>query len=74
VNDAKGAVSKVLEHFAALRSSIEQVDGVSADFESWRFNLRSSNTEPLLRLNVESRGSAELMNDKTRELTALIGG
>jgi len=72
VNDAKEAVSKVLEHFAAQQPSIEQVDGMSADFESWRFNLRSSNTEPLLRLNVESRGNVDLMNDKTRELSALI--
>ena len=40
----------------------------------WRFNLRSSNTEPLIRLNVESRGDAALMQSKTAELLALIGG
>jgi len=62
----------VLEHFAAQQPALDYVDGVSADFGSWRFNLRSSNTEPLLRLNVESRGDAGLMEAKTRQLSGLI--
>jgi len=73
VDDAAAVVTRVLEHFAAQRPLIERVDGVSADFGSWRFNLRSSNTEPLLRLNVESRGDVELMRSKTGELSDLIG-
>jgi phosphomannomutase len=44
------------------------------EFDDWRFNLRASNTEPLLRLNVESRGNVERMRTKTAELLALIGG
>jgi phosphomannomutase/phosphoglucomutase len=72
VNDPARAVAKVLEHFAPLQPSLERIDGVSADFGSWRFNLRSSNTEPLLRLNVESRGDAALMKAMTRELSELI--
>jgi phosphomannomutase/phosphoglucomutase len=72
VTDAKAAVAKVLEHFAAQQPALDYVDGVSADFGSWRFNLRSSNTEPLLRLNVESRGDAGLMEAKTRQLSGLI--
>lgn len=72
VADAKTVVAKVLEHFSALQPALEHVDGVSADFGSWRFNLRSSNTEPLLRLNVESRGDADLMQARTRELSDLI--
>ncbi|MGO4502426.1 MULTISPECIES: phosphomannomutase [unclassified Dyella] len=72
VADAKAVVAKVLEHFAAQQPTLDYVDGVSADFGSWRFNLRSSNTEPLLRLNVESRGDAALMEAKTRELSDLI--
>ena len=44
------------------------------EFDDWRFNLRASNTEPLLRLNVESRGDLGLMQDKTRELLDRIGG
>ena len=49
-------------------------DGLSVEFADWRFNLRSSNTEPLLRLNVESRGDEALMREKTAELLALLGG
>ena len=44
------------------------------NFADWRFNLRASNTEPLLRLNVESRGDEELMRRRTQELLAKIGG
>ena len=72
VEDAGAAVARVLDHFAALRPTLEHVDGVSADFGDWRFNLRSSNTEPLLRLNVESRGDVALMEARTRELSGLI--
>ncbi len=50
------------------------VDGIGMEFDDWRFNLRASNTEPLLRLNVESRGDLGLMQDKTRELLDRIGG
>ncbi len=54
--------------------TIDHTDGVSVEFDQWRFNLRSSNTEPLIRLNVESRGNEMLMRDKTAELLALVGG
>ena len=47
--------------------------GLSLEFKDWRFNLRMSNTEPVIRLNVESRGDLELMQEKTAELLALIG-
>ena len=53
-------------------TSIEYVDGLSMAFANWRFNLRMSNTEPVVRLNVESRGDAALMQAKTRELLGLI--
>ena len=42
------------------------------EFEKWRFNLRSSNTEPVVRLNVESRGDEQLMKKKTAEILSLI--
>jgi phosphomannomutase len=48
------------------------MDGIGMDFGSWRFNLRSSNTEPLLRLNVESRGDEALMIEKRDELLGII--
>lgn len=51
---------------------MDQVDGLSLEYPDWRFNLRKSNTEPILRLNVESRGDASLMQAKTAELLALI--
>jgi phosphomannomutase len=44
------------------------------EFDRWRFNLRSSNTEPLIRLNVESRGDEALMRERTAELLKMIGG
>ncbi|AEM49863.1 phosphomannomutase/phosphoglucomutase [Stenotrophomonas maltophilia] len=72
VADAKAAVARVMEHFAAQSPALDYTDGVSADFGDWRFNLRSSNTEPLLRLNVESRGDAALMQARTDEISSLL--
>jgi phosphomannomutase/phosphoglucomutase len=72
VADAKAAVARVMDHFAPLSPALDHTDGVSADFGDWRFNLRSSNTEPLLRLNVESRGDRALMETRTREISELI--
>jgi len=66
----------VEKHFSS-REEVKQryrIDGLSLEFADWRFNLRSSNTEPLLRLNVESRGDRELMEKKTREILALLDG
>ncbi len=54
------------------RKSIDFTDGLSMEFDRWRFNLRGSNTEPLVRLNVESRGDATLMQDKTAEILRLL--
>ncbi|MEH6580946.1 MAG: phosphomannomutase [Halioglobus sp.] len=54
--------------------TIEHVDGLSMSFEDWRFNLRMSNTEPVVRLNVESRAAPDLMAARTKELLALIDG
>ncbi|WP_105746534.1 phosphomannomutase, partial [Cronobacter dublinensis] len=51
---------------------IDRTDGISMDFGEWRFNLRSSNTEPVVRLNVESRADTELMQAKTQEILALL--
>ena len=51
---------------------LEHVDGLSVEFDDWRFNLRMSNTEPVVRLNVESRGDQGLMQQKTEALLAMI--
>lgn len=74
VEDAKATIERILAKYAQLAPQLDHTDGVSADFGDWRFNLRSSNTEPLLRLNVETRGNADLLAERTRELATLIGG
>ncbi len=74
VDDAKSAIERVLAHYAKYSPVLDDTDGTSADFGSWRFNLRSSNTEPLLRLNVETREDVALLDMRTRELTTLIDG
>ena len=72
VADAKAAVDRVLGHYAPLAPTLDHTDGISADFGHWRFNLRSSNTEPLLRLNVETRGDATLLQSRTDEISRLL--
>lgn len=54
--------------------AIDRTDGLSIEFADWRFNLRGSNTEPVIRLNVETRGDAGLMRAKTEELLGLVRG
>ncbi len=72
VPDAKAALAAIEARYAAQAEIIDRTDGVSFEFPEWRFNLRSSNTEPLIRLNVEARGSVQLMREKTGELLALL--
>ena len=59
VKDSASTIKKVMDYFAPQQPTIDDVDGISLDFGSWRFNLRASNTEPLLRLNIESKGWLE---------------
>ncbi len=72
VADATAAVARVMDHYAAQSPSLDHTDGISADFGDWRFNLRSSNTEPLLRLNIETRGDAALLQQRTDEISQLL--
>lgn len=75
VADIPAILGKVRAHYAPLASKSDTLDGLSLEFsEGWRFNLRGSQTEPLLRLNVESRGDRALMERKRDELLALIRG
>ncbi|MFK7978033.1 MAG: phosphomannomutase [Halioglobus sp.] len=67
-------LARVEEVYAADALIVEKVDGLSVSMADWRFNLRMSNTEPVVRLNVESRADAALMEAKTQELLALIDG
>jgi len=73
VGDIAGTLARIEEHFAPGALSIGHVDGLSIEFSDWRFNLRGSNTEPVLRLNVEARADSALMLRKTREVLDLIG-
>jgi len=72
VSDGKKVLAVIEQQFAGNGAVIDRTDGLSIEFPSWRFNVRTSNTEPLLRLNVESRGDAKLMEQKTKEILALI--
>lgn len=71
VRDIPSILKKVEAQYAK-GAEIDRTDGISLEYEQWRFNLRGSNTEPILRLNVESRGDETLMKRKTAELLALI--
>jgi phosphomannomutase len=72
IADARGVIARVRQHYEPLAKSLDLTDGLSLEFDGWRFNLRGSNTEPLVRLNVESRGSEALMREKTAELLQFI--
>lgn len=66
------ALRKAEEHYGPDALSVEHVDGLSVAFADWRFNLRKSNTEPVVRLNVESRGDIPLMEEKRDELIRFL--
>jgi phosphomannomutase len=70
--DAKAAIEAVKARYVPGALHVDYTDGLSVEFKAWRFNLRSSNTEPLVRLNVESRADAALMHEKTEEILALL--
>lgn len=72
IGNPAAVLSKIEELYATQAQSVDHVDGLSMSMGSWRFNLRMSNTEPVVRLNVESRGDPSLMNTKTMELLTLI--
>lgn len=72
VSDPAKAIERVLEQYRAEAKTIDTTDGISVEFDDWRFNLRMSNTEPVVRLNTESRGDVELVQRKTEEVLALL--
>jgi len=70
VADSQKAIETIKEAYLSKATGIDETDGVSLEFDDWRFNLRASNTEPVIRLNVESRGDPALMQEKVSELLA----
>ncbi len=73
VDDVKSVIATVEAKYAS-GGKVDKIDGLSVEYPDWRFNLRGSNTEPVIRLNVETRGDHELMVQKTQELLAIIRG
>ena len=72
VNNTKKIIELIKEYYLDDATGVDETDGVGMEFEKWRFNLRASNTEPLIRLNVESYNNESLMNEKTKELVDRI--
>lgn len=78
-----GEINRKVEDSAAILAALaekyadgqqDHMDGLSVAYDNWRFNVRVSNTEPVMRLNLETKGDAKLMEETTQELLALIGG
>jgi len=81
VDDAQAAIACIKDHYLRSASSggragvrVDDTDGISLEFPEWRFNLRASNTEPLLRLNVEARGDGRMVQDRVTEIETLLRG
>ncbi len=72
VEDASVTLERLHEMYAADALNVDDTDGYSFEFAEWRFNIRRSNTEPVVRLNVESRGDVPLMEAKTAEVLAIV--
>ena len=78
-----GEINRKVENSAAILAALEakyadgeqdKMDGLSVAYADWRFNVRTSNTEPVMRLNVETKGDKELLAAKTAEILEIIGG
>lgn len=72
--DAKSSIAKVRAIYEPDAVNVDFTDGISIEYSDWRFNLRTSNTEPVVRLNVESVGDGILMDKKTKEILELLAG
>ncbi|MCW8452233.1 phosphohexomutase domain-containing protein [Legionella quinlivanii] len=77
VTDVKPVLERVLNYYLNAKTGeetphVDRTDGLSLEFSQWRMNIRASNTEPLLRLNIESRGCHSLVNERVREVESLI--
>ena len=72
IEDPAAVIEKIKQHYVDEALEIDYTDGLSMTFTDWRFNVRMSNTEPVVRLNVESRGDRALMEEKTQAVLALM--
>lgn len=74
LDDPQAAIDRVVAHYAPQNPKRDDLDGISLDFGQWRFNLRRSNTEPVVRLNIESDGDAGLVAARRTEIEAILQG
>lgn len=72
VGNPKAIIQSIEEHYTASAKEVKKVDGLSMEFDNWRFNIRMSSTEPVLRLNIEARNDVSLMEAKTAELLDFV--
>jgi len=72
IADPAAAIQRVREHYQASALLVDETDGISMEFAQWRFNLRMSNTEPVVRLNLETRGDRDLLAKHQQELLTLL--
>ena len=72
VGDTAALLAKIEEIYGAQGAKFDRTDGLGVELPQWRFNVRASNTEPLVRLNVETRGDAKLLEAKTAEVLGLM--
>ena len=72
IADPAAAIDRVRSHYQADALVIDETDGISMEFADWRFNLRMSNTEPLVRLNLETRADTLLLARREKELLAIL--
>ncbi len=70
IADPVGKIKEIEKLYTG--GKVDKTDGLSVEYDDWRFNLRMSNTEPIIRLNVESKGDILLMEEKTKELLDII--
>ena len=74
IDNAADVIASIEAQYKNDALSVDKTDGISIEFRDWRFNVRCSNTEPVVRLNVESRADHDLMLEKTEELLQKLGG
>lgn len=72
LGNAAEAIARIRAQYEPAAAHIDTTDGISIEYPEWRFNLRTSNTEPVVRLNVESRADSGLMESKTKEILNLL--
>ncbi|QKJ87783.1 phosphomannomutase CpsG [Paramixta manurensis] len=72
IQDPKAAIERVWQRYRAQALTVDETDGISMEFDTWRFNLRSSNTEPVVRLNVEAKEDKTKVQEKTKEILELL--